>query len=367
MADCPECVDRLGRICGCGWSDGYHACVSSGVRPLDNLPPRSFAAQTTPRPQRLVPSQASYPSATAIHITPPRSVTHSKSHVFATNGIGSPLTFYDHVDSLRSVSYGWIRTDPIDDPEAAFLPNSGPMEPVPGYAIPRARLESPSQAAWPSRRSNQPPGQLPNFSETPPSNDAVDRSGAPLSDAELEAFRDYQRHREQKRRFEKYLIEPDDVEPSQSFGGPPAGSEARKQIQESQLRQKRNATQFPSANNPATQLGNDVRIDRNDAGLLTQPIDDGDAEANTMDTLLSPFPNLDREERRSINLDAPATDREMIPPGRSQPDDSMSHHEQATPAPRSWNPIYIGKRQSNASLMIQTDRFVRQPFISQPR
>jgi len=47
-ADWPEAIDRLGRFCGFGWGDGYHACQSSGTRPLANLPPRTFADRQQP-------------------------------------------------------------------------------------------------------------------------------------------------------------------------------------------------------------------------------------------------------------------------------------------------------------------------------
>jgi len=41
-ADTPEPIQRLGRFFGAGWGDGYHACETSGFRPLANLPPASF-------------------------------------------------------------------------------------------------------------------------------------------------------------------------------------------------------------------------------------------------------------------------------------------------------------------------------------
>lgn len=38
-----EPVQRLGRTWGVGWGDGYHACNDSGLRLLDDLPPRSYS------------------------------------------------------------------------------------------------------------------------------------------------------------------------------------------------------------------------------------------------------------------------------------------------------------------------------------
>lgn len=43
-AQAGETVDRLGRLLGVGWSDGYHACAADCYLPGENLPPRSFAA-----------------------------------------------------------------------------------------------------------------------------------------------------------------------------------------------------------------------------------------------------------------------------------------------------------------------------------
>ena len=42
FADTPQPVQRLGRLVGAGWGDGYHACDSSGIRPCADLPPKSY-------------------------------------------------------------------------------------------------------------------------------------------------------------------------------------------------------------------------------------------------------------------------------------------------------------------------------------
>lgn len=39
-----ESVDRLGRLFGYSWSDGYHACAEDCFQMGENLPPRSYAA-----------------------------------------------------------------------------------------------------------------------------------------------------------------------------------------------------------------------------------------------------------------------------------------------------------------------------------
>ncbi len=40
-----EPLNRFGRMQGFGWSDGYHACSSSGVRICADLPPKSYASK----------------------------------------------------------------------------------------------------------------------------------------------------------------------------------------------------------------------------------------------------------------------------------------------------------------------------------
>lgn len=45
----PVSVDRVGRIFGFGWGDGYHACRDSGCRPGADLPPQGYADQFNSR------------------------------------------------------------------------------------------------------------------------------------------------------------------------------------------------------------------------------------------------------------------------------------------------------------------------------
>ena len=47
-AERPKPLDRAGRLFGAGWGDGYHACESSGIRPLADLPPRSNLNRSKP-------------------------------------------------------------------------------------------------------------------------------------------------------------------------------------------------------------------------------------------------------------------------------------------------------------------------------
>ncbi len=41
-AEIPNKLQQLGRACGVGWGDGYHACRCSGFRPGADLPPEPY-------------------------------------------------------------------------------------------------------------------------------------------------------------------------------------------------------------------------------------------------------------------------------------------------------------------------------------
>ncbi len=72
MAEHPQPANRLGRVAGAGWSDGYHACESSGARLLADLPPVGYAQRMDLNRTRL-----------ATHC--PQAST-------------APATYYDHFD-----------------------------------------------------------------------------------------------------------------------------------------------------------------------------------------------------------------------------------------------------------------------------
>jgi hypothetical protein len=48
-AELPQPLQRLGRVHGVGWGDGYHVCERSGIRLMADLPPHSHAGHTTAR------------------------------------------------------------------------------------------------------------------------------------------------------------------------------------------------------------------------------------------------------------------------------------------------------------------------------
>jgi len=49
----PETYERMERLYGFGWGDGYHACRSSGARPLADLPPRTYSSRYNSPLERL--------------------------------------------------------------------------------------------------------------------------------------------------------------------------------------------------------------------------------------------------------------------------------------------------------------------------
>jgi len=54
-------IQQLGRWCGWGWGDGYHACHNSSCRPLADLPPRAFSEKNRPS-QASAHQRLHYPS-----------------------------------------------------------------------------------------------------------------------------------------------------------------------------------------------------------------------------------------------------------------------------------------------------------------
>ncbi|MFU7561528.1 hypothetical protein ACMFWY_22805 [Roseiconus sp. JC912] len=65
VADTPETIQRVGRLIGVGWGDGYHTCRDGGCRPGADLPPASFNAQFNTPPACQASNQI-YPSGTAL-------------------------------------------------------------------------------------------------------------------------------------------------------------------------------------------------------------------------------------------------------------------------------------------------------------
>lgn len=153
--DAADPFNQAGRLFGICWSDGYHACASSGIRPGADFPPASYSE-----------SQG----------CAPMPVVQSYSHQFHTGG----ATFYDRFDMTNPRAgigcgcdgttipsmYGSeviLQTSP---PEKAIMP------PTPAPEIQQSRNPSSSRFAdigpsfdYPSIDRTAPPGVL--LTETP--------------------------------------------------------------------------------------------------------------------------------------------------------------------------------------------------------
>ena len=73
----PVSVQRLGRLLGFGWSDGYHVCRDSGLRPGADLPPQSYPDQFGPKKAKKPRGTCGeiYPAGTAL--PPPSPKRHA--------------------------------------------------------------------------------------------------------------------------------------------------------------------------------------------------------------------------------------------------------------------------------------------------
>ncbi|EMI53720.1 hypothetical protein RSSM_04861 [Rhodopirellula sallentina SM41] len=328
MAGFPETIQRSGRLCGCGWGDGYHACHSSGVRPLADLPPRSYAARTGTPAERIAgcPTCRPRPLPGVDPITSPR----------------GPETFYHRFDQYAAQ---------VSHREAHA--NRGPVTPItdPEFGAGMNNYEDPSDRSYVPRNRYLPrAGSGDSVMPTTPSgtNSSVNATadGSPAAPAmsvqELEEFRQYQAEQRERKKIEKYLIGPEDIEPSQTFGGPPVGSQERRKLDEAKIerlraqieanRRQQQMQQQPYVNTPGsaedvgntTDLESDLDLESRLDADLTSPSDQ--TQSTPMDDLLPPFPReeeLRQDEQRRRGNSTPlerapsesTPDIEDIPPG----------------------------------------------------
>ena len=179
-ADWPQAVDRLGRYCGVGWGDGYHACQSSGARPLANLPPRSYASRRQPAPhdRRHRPTE----------------VIQSSHQPIATASV-----LAGRIESQPWHDPAPVRT-PLQHPPTAWQPAMSatpqPIELRPAANAPArlpVRNADPTQKPYhavPNRHdatAAPPAAETRNRSEHQKARDAVE----PLTDQEIKLFREF--------------------------------------------------------------------------------------------------------------------------------------------------------------------------------
>ncbi len=329
-AEFPETLARAGRLCGCSWGDGYHTCSSSGVRPLADLPPRSYPARVGSLDERMAGCPTCQP--------------RMLPGVDPITSPGGPVTFYHRFDLYAAqVSH-----------REASAANSGPVQPMidpeAGIARPRSPREFQSQR----------PDYLNGSAEStsPPATKTADGTPAApaLSEAELEEFRQYQAEKKLRKKFDKYMVDPEDIEPSQIFGGPPVGSEERRRIDEAKLRElqaeirQRERQDAASDRLPSEP---DNTLPRASEDRLPSPSD----RNLPMDELLPPFPG-DEVDLLDQPLDRAPSNRpqiETIPAGpgeRVDPLDSV----------RIGSPPHSFVRQPEARVAgVPNWRFIKQP------
>jgi len=132
-----ESVDRLGRLLGVGWSDGYHACAADCYLPGENLPPRSYAAD-----------HSLYSRAHGIATRPAHSVHRQHSH-------HQPASHYptsDYPGTEDMIEAGPQLTPPL--PHTPAPHTFAPANPEPMY---ESSVEPPPKQSRPPIEQIQPP------------------------------------------------------------------------------------------------------------------------------------------------------------------------------------------------------------------
>lgn len=122
-ANAGESLDRLGRLWGFGWSDGYHACGSDCYRVGENLPPLSYSAQ-----------HALYPASTRKHSYSVHGSTHASSNCAGGDcqQNRAPEEWQGMSQSLTpTIAPGPVQLDVYPAPSRPFQPAPVEMLPAP--------------------------------------------------------------------------------------------------------------------------------------------------------------------------------------------------------------------------------------------
>ncbi|PHQ34221.1 hypothetical protein [Rhodopirellula bahusiensis] len=306
----PEMVERVGRFCGCSWGDGYHTCHSSGMRPMANLPPRSYPARTGNLGDKVMGCRTCQSSTC-------QGTCQSNSSLASVHRDGfsrlrptllpatSRPTFYDRFDEYaREVSFQAAAAEVGAHPVDAILDHESIEGHYPQTKSPRFELHSNHIDDFTHHGFSVLAGEDPLASSQldPTSEDAEATSDASaesdllpkhqLTEEEIQRFRDYQEHQRLEKKYQKYLIDPEEIEPRQTFGGPPVGSEQRRLLDEHKVNEllKQKTQQLLPPANPKNGSPEDLLpspSDLLDSSLeVTEPDD-----ALPLEELLPPYPD----------------------------------------------------------------------------
>lgn len=361
----PEAIERSGRFCGRGYGDGYHACHSSGMRPLANLPPRTYPSRIGSMDEKIngCPQcgDVCVPGVDPIRSPAPdtfyhrfdqyaRSVSHQRMHAEQ-----SMSPFQALVDPEESIAHGYSQLDPQGN--------------APEYRNNVARrypsINEPTVAAT----GNQ-------------EDESID---APrMTEEEMVEYREYLEQKRLREKFDKYLIDPADTEPKQIMGGPPVGTETRRRIDEAKVRKiqerlRRELADEAEAKRQAERqaaMASENSLDRFQEDSLPSssdrrvpstlddlPIESPRSDRERFDSSSTASPDLEAEAMDAMGMDdeLPMPLDELLPPypGESQLPPTRSPFPETIPqGPRESLENFNSRKPTPTQ---QTRRWIQQP------
>jgi hypothetical protein len=181
-----ESLDRMGRLLGIGWSDGYHACREGCYEVGENLPPRGYAADHTH-----YASSRSYASHVHSHAPNGHCATcnqHAQPAIEHENVISAqPYPQYEQPQPELIAPLIVEQPEMLDEPAGESLDDSLDLE---NPESPSDLLDAP--AAEPSPRVPKSPSRsmAPAKPATPPRSAAPTRKPEPQTPPPAEADED---------------------------------------------------------------------------------------------------------------------------------------------------------------------------------
>ena len=377
----PEMVERVGRFCGCSWGDGYHTCHSSGMRPMANLPPRSYPARTGNLADKVMGCRnCQSPNCQGTCQPNPLHTSGTRDGFSTLRPTLLPTTrrptFYDRFDEYaREVSFQAAATEAGARPVDPILDHESIEGHYPKTNSPRFELHSNhidtfthhGFSVWASEEPSTATQSVQTFNNTDTNIDAPAESTSlpkhQLTEEEIQRFRDYQEHQRLEKKYKKYLIEPDEVEPFQTFGGPPVGSEQRRLLDENKVNEllKAKSQQLPPPSMEKEESSEDSLPSSSD--LLDSPIEEPALDdAMPLEQLLPPYP----EENSDPSTDSVGPLSWPTPSAT----DSLTHQPPPSASTRNFirqpsdNPITPKATDSSPNERVAEVpdwRFVRQP------